>query len=184
MAISRDSTPVHHYYEPRLPSLDLQGDTVVFPDHENDHTIDMHTRTGPITPPNHQVESDHEENGEANEDRPDDEPNVASCLSPRKKRRRSVRIRNAEEEVRLIGTPPIPAKRRPDQTPKPKRILSMYASFSSDAVTALQLEEEPDQYKDAMSSSKAPQWKAATVRVYDSLINNNTWELVTRRIAL
>ena len=172
---SRDTTPVHHYYEPRLPSSDLQGDTEVFPDHEGD----TRPETDPITPPHHQAESDHEEIGQANEDRPDIEPDAASRLSPPKKRRRSVRLRNADEETRLIDAPPIPAPRRSDRTPKPKRILSMHASFSSDAVTPLQLEEDPDQYQDAMASCKAPQWKAATEREYDSLIKNNTWELVT-----
>jgi len=37
----------------------------------------------------------------------------------------------------------------------------------------------PDQYKDAMSSPERELWKVAIQEEYNSLINNNTWSLVT-----
>ena len=78
---SRDTTPVHYYYEPRLPSSDLKGDTEVFPDHEDD-TL---PGTDPITPPHHQAESDHEENGQANKIDQTSNP-TPHLASPRRRR--------------------------------------------------------------------------------------------------
>jgi hypothetical protein len=44
--------------------------------------------------------------------------------------------------------------------------------------TLLLGEEEPNQYKDAMASEQAQQWKIATQKEFDSLIKNNSWVLV------
>jgi hypothetical protein len=54
---------------------------------------------------------------------------------------------------------------------------SMHAAFTVD--TALTLVEDPDQYQDAMTSNKSSVCKAATQREYDSLIKNQTWEIMS-----
>ena len=50
-------------------------------------------------------------------------------------------------------------------------------SFGPDFI-AYMVEDEPQTYKDAVTSSEAPQWKEAIKSEIDSILHNHTWELV------
>ena len=50
-------------------------------------------------------------------------------------------------------------------------------SFSPDFPTYL-LEDEPQSFKEAMSSPEAPYWKEAINDEVESILQNHTWELV------
>ena len=50
-------------------------------------------------------------------------------------------------------------------------------SFGSDFLTFL-LENEPQTFKEAMSSSDSSFWKEAVNSEIDSILRNHTWELV------
>ena len=46
-------------------------------------------------------------------------------------------------------------------------------------LAALDQDDEPNHYRDAIVAHDAPDWKIATRKEYDSLIENDTWELIT-----
>ena len=50
-------------------------------------------------------------------------------------------------------------------------------SFGPDFLMYL-LEDEPQSFKEAMSSPKAPYWKEAINDEVESILQNHTWELV------
>ena len=53
----------------------------------------------------------------------------------------------------------------------------MSKSLGPDFLTYL-LEDEPQSFKEAMSSPEAPYWKKAINDEVESILQNNTWELV------
>jgi hypothetical protein len=191
---SRDTTSIHRNYQPRLSSSDstTPSNMVVFPQvfpQDGTSTPDSaHPETESLTlSQNNDAISDLEDvanHGQATDvdlDRlppqlPYQNAQPTTPTTPPAKKRRSVRIRTIEEESQAIGSSPLPTLRRSSRTPQPKHIISMHAALTVDI--ALTLEEEPDQYQDAMTCNKASEWKAATRREYDSLIKNHTWDLV------
>jgi hypothetical protein len=46
-------------------------------------------------------------------------------------------------------------------------------------LAAFDQDDEPNHYRDAIVAHDADDWKIATYKEYDSLIENDTWELIT-----
>ena len=58
-----------------------------------------------------------------------------------------------------------------------RKRIKIFKSFSLDFMTYL-LENEPQTFKEAMSTSEAPFWKEVIDNEIDSIMQNHTWELV------
>ena len=64
-----------------------------------------------------------------------------------------------------------------DDEPRRSKRTRTSKSFSLDFLTYL-LEDEPQRFKEAMSSPEAPYWKEAINDEVESILQNHTWELV------
>ena len=64
-----------------------------------------------------------------------------------------------------------------DDEPRRIKRTRTSKSFGPDFLTYL-LEDEPQSFKEAMSSPKAPYWKQAINDEVESILQNHTWELV------
>ena len=64
-----------------------------------------------------------------------------------------------------------------DDVPRRSKRTRTSKSFDPDFLTYL-LEDEPQSFKEAMSSPEAPYWKEATNDEVESILKNHTWELV------
>ena len=64
-----------------------------------------------------------------------------------------------------------------DDEPRCNKRTRMSKSFGPDFLTYL-LEDEPQSFKEAMSSPEAPYWKEPINDEVESILQNHTWELV------
>ena len=64
-----------------------------------------------------------------------------------------------------------------DDVPRRSKRTRTSKSFGLDFLTYL-LEDEPQSFKETMSSPKAPYWKEATNDEVESILQNHMWELV------
>lgn len=178
---SCDASPAHHVYTARLPSINLQNDTEIFPQiasRSSDH--DLHLDQESLENQQDNTENTHllvfPSNGQ--------EDPVSSA--PPAKTRRLARTRTSTEEEKLADASPIPDPHRSALTKTPKVIKSMNAtninlpSRTATPSTRPTEEEVPDQYQDAISCREAPEWIAATKREFDSLMKTKIYTVVDR----
>ena len=64
-----------------------------------------------------------------------------------------------------------------DEELRRSKRMRISKSFGPDFVTYL-LKNEPQTFKEAMSSPEAPYWKEAVNSEIESIMHNNTWDLV------
>ena len=64
-----------------------------------------------------------------------------------------------------------------EESPRCSKRQKTSTSFGPDFLTFL-VENEPQTFKEAMSSSEAHYWKEAINSEIESILNNHTWELV------
>lgn len=94
---------------------------------------------------------------EAEDNRPDAEEEIQPIVSP--------------AAVEPTVEPLVLLPRRSQRQGRKKEIVSMLAALDQD--------EEPNPYRDAIVAQDADDWKIAIDKEYVSLIENNTWELIT-----
>ena len=70
-----------------------------------------------------------------------------------------------------------PHKSRTQVEPRRSKRTRTSKSFGPDFLTYL-LEDEPQSFKEAMSSPEAPYWKEAIKDEVESILQNHMWELV------
>lgn len=187
---SCDASPAHHVYAPRLPSINLQNDTEVFPQIAPRSKDNFSTaKEG-----DHILHIDQESPENQQDDTVTTFPLVfpfngqedSASSAPPAKTRRLARTRNSTEEEQLAEASSIPDLRRSARTKTPKVIKSMNATnvtLPSRTVTLSNRsteEEVPNQYQDAISCREAPEWIAATEREFDSLMKTKTYTIVDR----
>lgn len=178
---SCDASPAHHVYAPRLPSVDLQKDTQVFPQLASQPKVHPNT--------DEQVTTIFQPPEDPRDDTVPTSPLIFPLSSqpespsfpPPTKKGRLVRTRTALEEENLIDAPAVPDPRRSLRIKTPKVIKSMKAADGTKYATARSTENEvPDQYQDAVASKQAKEWMGATLKEYNSLQTTETYTEVDR----
>jgi hypothetical protein len=192
--VSRDVSPIDHYYTPRLPTADIQMGGDVFstcedirdqiPDDEEEVVIDQ-AEDRPIIPTAATNDTSHSMDElqlvptDAGSDMPPlppflrDQPHSHPTSSgpPTTGLRRSVRLRTQREDDHHNALPFASPHQRTQKERKKTETIGMLA--------ALEQGEEPNHYRDAvLLSSEAPEWMEACTKEYDSLIKTGTWNLV------
>ena len=72
---------------------------------------------------------------------------------------------------------PAPSEIQPEEVRRSTRTKKA-KTFGPDFVTTFMVENEPQTFKEAMSTPEAPSWKEAINSEIDSIMQNHTWELV------